>query len=210
VAVVLCYGDSNTWGADPSGSGRFAPETRWTGVLRQALGPAHTVIEEGMNGRTTNIDDPIELHRDGRAFLPVCLESQRPFDLITIMLGTNDLKARFGRSASDIAQSAAALGVMAARSFSREGDRNPEVLLMAPPPIFEVDGLSQMFAGGRDKSLEFGERYRYFAERNGLHYLNVGDVIESSRIDGIHFDADAHAALGKAVADAARNILNFS
>jgi lysophospholipase L1-like esterase len=31
-----------------------------------------------------------------------CLESHRPLDLITLMLGTNDLKARFGSSASDI------------------------------------------------------------------------------------------------------------
>ena len=38
-----------------------------------------------------------------------CLESHRPFDLITIMLGTNDLKYRFSVSAFDIAESVGVL-----------------------------------------------------------------------------------------------------
>ena len=63
------------------------------------------MIEEGLNGRTTLWDDPIEGFKNGLDYLMPCLESHKPFDLITIMLGTNDLKCRFSVSAFDIAES---------------------------------------------------------------------------------------------------------
>jgi lysophospholipase L1-like esterase len=31
---VLCYGDSNTWGADPAKGGRFSRNDRWPSVLQ--------------------------------------------------------------------------------------------------------------------------------------------------------------------------------
>ena len=36
--TLLCYGDSNTWGYDPSTRGRYPPHVRWTGVLATRLG----------------------------------------------------------------------------------------------------------------------------------------------------------------------------
>ena len=103
--TILCFGDSNTWGYNPENRQRFGPEERWTGILRNSLGEDYRVIEEGLNGRTTLWDDPIEGFKNGLDYLMPCLESHRPFDLITIMLGTNDLKCRFSVSAFDIAES---------------------------------------------------------------------------------------------------------
>ena len=107
--TVLCYGDSNTWGYDPATRTRYPPHVRWTGVLATRLGAEYRVVEEGLNGRTTRWDDPIEPGRNGLTYLRPCIESHQPLDVIIIMLGTNDLKRRFDLSASDIAQSAAAL-----------------------------------------------------------------------------------------------------
>jgi len=104
VKRVLCYGDSNTWGYDPATRRRFAPDFRWTGVLANRLGPDHLVIEEGLNGRTTRWDDPIEPGRNGLALLRPCLDTHEPLDLVIVMLGTNDLKRRFNVTASDIAR----------------------------------------------------------------------------------------------------------
>src|SRR5512135_783272 len=74
--TVLCYGDSNTWGYDPATQQRFPRDVRWTGVLRDSLGPDYLVIEEGLNGRTTVWSDPIEgEHKSGKAYLVPCLES---------------------------------------------------------------------------------------------------------------------------------------
>jgi lysophospholipase L1-like esterase len=55
--VVLCYGDSNTWGRLPDRSGRYAVDERWTGQLQKLLGDDYYVIEEGLGGRTTDLDD---------------------------------------------------------------------------------------------------------------------------------------------------------
>ena len=76
--TILCYGDSNTWGYDPASKGRLGIDARWTGVLARELGTAYRVLEEGLNGRTTVWDDPIEGYKNGREQLVPCLESQRP------------------------------------------------------------------------------------------------------------------------------------
>jgi lysophospholipase L1-like esterase len=205
--VVVCFGDSNTWGADPEGHGRFAPDVRWTGVLQAELGPGYKVIEEGLNGRTTNIDDIIEEDRNGRRHMPSLLESHRPFDLIVIMLGTNDLKARNNRSASDIAQSAGKLAAIARKSACGIDGANPRVLLMAPPATVKPDGLAQMFEGAEEKSRQFPEQYAFFAKSEGVDFFDAGSAIVSSPTDGIHFDAEEHGKLGRAVAAQVRRII---
>jgi len=205
--TVLCYGDSNTWGADPTNPQRFAPEIRWTGVLASILGNDYRVIEEGLNGRTTNCDDPIEPNRNGRTYLPPCLESHQPLDLVIIMLGTNDLKHRFNRTASDIAQSAASLGTMARRIGRTADDRSPLVLLMAPPPIATLTELDQMFAGATETSRQFVHYYRLAARWHNLDFFDTGQVIVSSKIDGIHLEADQHQKLGHAVAAEVQRLL---
>ena len=98
VRSVLCYGDSNTHGQIPGGGplDRHDRQTRWPGVLQSELGPSWYVIEEGLSGRTTVHDDPIEgPQKNGRTYLRPCAQSHAILDLVIIMLGTNDLKARF-------------------------------------------------------------------------------------------------------------------
>ena len=93
---ILCYGDSNTWGYNPSTKERYDRYERWTGILQFTLGDEYHVIEEGLNGRTTVWDEPIEgEYKNGKTYLVSCLESHKPLDLVIIMLGTNDLKKRF-------------------------------------------------------------------------------------------------------------------
>ncbi len=205
--TVLCYGDSNTWGSDPATRQRFAPDVRWTGVLQCALGGDYRVIEEGLNGRTTLWDDPIEPHRNGKSYLVPCLLSHQPLDLITIMLGTNDLKRRFNLSASDIAQSAASLGAIAMQTVRTADEKPLRVLLIAPPAVTTLSELDLMFEGAIEKSRLFAEYYRRAAGWEGLAYFNAGSVIASSEIDGIHFDAEAHQRLGQAIAAELRKII---
>ena len=104
--TILCYGASNTWGYKPDPSAvlpiRYSYKQRWTGILQSKLGDEFLVIEEGLNSRTTVIDDPLNDDRNGKAYLKPCLESHAPLDFVALMLGTNDLKVRFGLSASEI------------------------------------------------------------------------------------------------------------
>lgn len=206
--TILCYGDSNTWGSDPRTGERFPEDARWPGVLRRNLGEEYKVIEEGLPGRTTVWEDPIEgRYKDGRAYLLPCLESHRPLDLVTLMLGTNDLKERFSVSASDIAQSAASLAEIILRSECGPDGGAPEVLLISPPPVGKLTDYAEMFEGAEEKSRAFAGHYRRFAEQSGCGFLDASEVMVSSDIDGIHFEADEHRKLGEAIAMRIREIL---
>lgn len=205
--VVLCYGDSNTWGFDPVTKGRYSPAERWTGVLARELGAGYRVIEEGLNGRTTVWDDPVEgLHKNGKSYLLPCLESHMPIDLVVLMLGTNDLKKRFSVSASDIATSAGVLVEIIQKSAAGIAGSAPRLLLVAPPPVGRLSEYAEMFDDAEGKSRKFSEYYRLVAMEYGCAFLDAGAFIRSSDIDGIHFEADQHNRLGLAVAHAVREI----
>src|ERR1700735_3877848 len=58
---IVAYGDSITYGFIPNAnppSTRFGPEDRWPGALQKELGNGYQVIEEGLDGRTTDALDP--------------------------------------------------------------------------------------------------------------------------------------------------------
>lgn len=207
--TVLCFGDSNTYGAVPTlarvGRHRYAPARRWTGILQRLLGPDWQVVEEGHPSRTTLLDDPVEGgHKNGLRALPVSLESHMPIDLVIIMLGTNDLKHRFGMNPSDIADSVEVLVKAVQRSETGQGGAAPAVMLVAPPPILEVGWMGELFLGGARKSREFGRRFGEAAARCGVPFLDAGAVVESSTVDGIHLDEDAHRVLAAALAERIR------
>jgi lysophospholipase L1-like esterase len=205
--TLLCFGDSNTWGADPATQSRFPLGTAWPAILRAELGPDYLVIDEGLPGRTTVWEDPIEGYKNGKSYLIPCLASHNPIDLVIIMLGTNDLKARFSVSAYDIANSAGTLVEEVYRSKAGRDGRAPQALLMAPPPLAPLGEYRWMFEGGEAKSARFGTEYARVAKLLGCHFLDAGSVIVSSAQDGIHFDAPEHAKLGRAVASKVRALL---
>jgi lysophospholipase L1-like esterase len=124
---------------------------------------------------------------------------------VTIALGTNDLKARFGMPAGDIAAGAGILVETVAKALAAFG-QSAKVLLIAPPPILEVGCLADMFAGGAAKSQALAMHYKAVAKRLGAAFLDAGSVIASSKIDGIHFDLAEHQKLGQAVAAAVRQL----
>ena len=203
--TLLCYGDSNTHGTMPMPdldfAGRFGPDERWPGVMRALIGPGWHVIEEGHPGRTTLHDDPMEgAHKNGLLVLPAILESHRPIDAVILMLGTNDLKARFAVTANDIARSEEKLAALIRASNAGPDGVGPQVLMVAPPPILESGCLAGMFAGGAAKSAAFAREYAAAAAHAGVAFFDAGSVIASDPLDGVHYDAAAHRALGRAMA----------
>lgn len=203
--TILCFGDSNTYGAVPTlartGRHRFARDRRWTGIMARQLGVGWEVIEEGHPSRTTVHADPVEgAHKNGLAALPVCLESHMPLDLVVIMLGTNDLKARFAVMPGDIADSIEVIVRAVQGSEVGPNGAPPRVLVVAPPPIAEIDWFADMFRGGGEKSRRLAPLLAEMCERRRVPFLDAGALVEASTIDGIHLDAEAHKVLGLAVA----------
>lgn len=212
---ILCYGDSNTWGfssvPEPPAP-RYPPADRWPCVMAAALGAEVELIEEGLNGRTTDLADPTHPEiagagLDGAAYLPACLASHLPLDLVAILLGTNDLKAVYARSPLRVAVGVARLAAIVRDLGAGVGtpyERGPELLLICPPPLGPMAHFAEMFAGAHAKALALPPLYEQVAELAGAAFLDAGTVIGSDGADGLHWTAAAQRSLGAAVARTVR------
>ena len=218
--TILCYGDSNTHGTKgidfdlmdtdfiPSHY-RYPREKRWTGVLQSELGNGFIVIEEGLNGRTTVFNDPIEgLYKNGHAYLTPCLESHAPIDLVILMLGTNDLKTKFSVSAFDIAMGLGVLVDTINKSGTGVDGNKPETLILCPPPLGKLTFLEGLFGDeGIKKSQELSKYYKKIANLHGCHFMDTAGIIKTSDVDGVHYEPEELVKLGKEVAKIAARIL---
>lgn len=207
---ILCYGDSNTYGSNPDG-GRWDEHTRWPGLLSDKLGfERYRVIEEGMGGRTTIWDDPIEPNRNGLAALPISLQSHRPLDLVVIALGTNDCKTHLNASPKLIARGAEML-VDAVRTY-RYGDGYPvpRILLVSPIHI-AADVADSPFVSfdytSHEKSLALAPLFRQVAERTHAAFFDASAVAIPSTTDRLHMDAQSHRNLALALLPLVRTLL---
>ena len=207
--TVLCFGDSNTHGTMPMAAitdrRRHARADRWPNVMAAALGEGYEVISEGNPGRTTVHRDPVVGdHRSGLDVLPSMLESHEPVDIVVLKLGTNDMQHRFCSLPIDIARAVDKLVATVLQSDNGPDFSAPRVLLVAPPPVLEAGGLAEIFTGAAEKSKGLAPLYRAIAQKRGVAFFEAGSVMEVSPIDGIHYEAEAHHALGAAIADAVR------
>lgn len=203
--TILCFGDSNTHGTMPmeslGPSQRHPVEARWPAVMAVCLGDEWTVIDAGHPGRTTVHDDPVEGdHKNGKRVLLSVLESHKPLDLVILMLGTNDLKARFSMSAGEIAQSVEKLTQIVRQSACGPNSAEPDILVVTPTPILETGVLADIFRGGAAKSEHLAEAFTAMGERANVPVFDAGSVCAVSTTDGIHFEPNALRALGETLA----------
>ncbi|MEQ8675327.1 MAG: SGNH/GDSL hydrolase family protein [Aggregatilineales bacterium] len=204
--AILCYGDSNTWGYQALSAHRLPYHQRWTGVLAGHLGDNYLVIEEGLPGRTTVWDDPIDAYHSGKTYLTPCLASHAPLHMVIILLGTNDLKSRFGLGAYDIALGAGMLAQMAQRSETGPNGTPPDVLLVSPPPLGDIpEEIAPLFEGGRDKSIQMVAYYRHVAEQIGCRFMDAGAILTVDPRDGVHWTPAGHAAFAAQMAQHIRD-----
>jgi lysophospholipase L1-like esterase len=212
VTTIVCFGDSNTWGCPPYANiaqtpDRIPYERRWAQVMGSALlEPAH-VIEEGLSGRTTVFDDPIEgIHKNGaRTLIPV-IESHAPMDVLIIMLGTNDFKDQFSISAFNSARGMLTLIQMVKGHYALV-ERGPEVLVVTPPSIGEA-AEPAIWGDGHRRSSDHAYYLEQVASRTGCFHYDANKVVQAG-IDGIHLDEAAHTKLGAALAKEVAAILEM-
>lgn len=215
--TILCFGDSNVWGNIPGAfdqntglSGRYTPDKRWTGVLQKTLGENCKVIEEGINGRTTTLDElvPGRPYKNGLTQLPVCLETHYPIDLVVFWLGSNDTKIQFNRSAKDIMEGMRQLIKLVKACNKGPIAIAPKILLCAPQPIIKTPNLHpQLDDSSIEKSQHIGELYQQLATEEACDFLDAASIVTSSLLDGVHLDETQCVLLGKAVAAKAKLIL---
>ncbi len=209
VPVVLCFGDSNTHGADPGGGERFAPDVRWPGVMAGLLAGEARVIEEGLNGRTTIWDDPFTEGRNGRAYLLPCLRSHQPIDVLVLMLGTNDVKPMFHAEPFEVALGMQALVDIAQTSGCGPDGASPRILVVAPPRLVETTAQSDLwgFRGRQAAGLALAPLYEAVAASRGTAFLDAGALVAGDPADGVHLSPESHGVLARAMTEAVRQLL---
>jgi len=202
---VLVYGDSLTWGIIPHTRKRLQFDARWPGVLERHLlsrGRRVRIIEDCLNGRRTAWEDPYKPGRNAVAGIEQCIETHSPLRLVILMLGTNDFQSVHQHDAWHSAQGLATVVRAIRRAPIEPGMPSPEILVVAPPSIRAPSGpIAPKFLGAESRCAGLAEAYAQIAGEERCRFFDAGTVTTSSVVDGVHLDADQHAALARALAD---------
>lgn len=210
--TILCFGDSNTHGQTESGTGRYSADVRWTGQLQKLLGSDYDIIEEGLGGRTTNLEhpqpNPEHKPRNGFTHYHASLGSHLPLAGVIIMLGTNDLKTFFHRSAQEVAQ-ALAKYVPVTQQYAQDFNLTaPRILFVSPIYISgKATGYYSDFdASSITKSQELAGHIQTMAKDHHCAFFDAAGVAQPGN-DGLHMAADGHAQLAAALQPVVRSWL---
>lgn len=209
---ILVYSDSLSWGIIPGKRDRLAFDERWPGVLENSLnadGRRARVIEDCLNGRRTVWEDPFKPGRNGLQGLAQRIEIHSPLALVVLMLGTNDFQfCHPSNNAWAAAQGAGTLIREIRQAPIEPGMPVPQILLVCPPPVGVPQGpIAPKFHGARERSAGLPDAYRELSVALSCHFFDAGSVTASSRVDGVHLDADQHRTLGAALGSIVGGIL---
>ena len=178
--LILCFGDSNTYGYDPRGffGDRYGAGDRWVDLLAKQT--CHECINAGANGR--------EIPRN--PYVLRLLTEHAPVDIFLVMLGTNDLLQ----------------GAPAKETTARmETFLNPllphckQILLVAPPPMkrgawVPTDELVAL-------SICLAEEYKLLAEKLNIPFADTRPWNIDLTFDGVHFTEAGHHAFANYITE---------
>jgi lysophospholipase L1-like esterase len=211
---IMVFGDSNTWGFQPSITNRYAPDVRWPGVLGKALGGGYEIIEEGLTCRTVDITDRTcgfgGVATNGEGYLPPAIVSHAPLDLVVVMLGTNDTRKDYGHTTQMIADGLMRLANIVRRTTDVYGNYPaPKVLIVSPVPFGTFSPVMAQFfdAASVDKSKQLAGVVGPMAAAARYPFFDAATVLSTADGDGVHLSAAAHAKLGNALVAPVLNAL---
>ena len=184
---ILCYGDSNTWGYISSSN--------------HLRGDNFEVIEEGLNSRTLISNDlrPGKEGKNGYEYLIPCLDTHDPIDLVILMLGTNELKNTYNKSALEIGQILEEYFIKTILNRkSQFKESYPKLLIVTPPVINEYTEYCKKddkYLGATEKSKQLNTIYEDLAKKYNCYFLN-NDGLDVG-IDGVHLTEESHKKLAE-------------
>lgn len=178
------------------------------------LGNRYYVVEEGLNSRTTNLDYAQPPERNGKTYLPPCLYSHAPIDLVILALGGNDTKSYFNRSAEGIKDGLGELvDIIQGSEYGPYMQSAPQILILSsviPMPFTEeyLDDQGVAFmVGGVAKASEMNKQFALLAREKKCHYMDLSCDVLPSSIDGVHYDEVAHRKCAELLDEKIRTIL---
>lgn len=211
---ILCYGDSNTWGFIAEKANyenmhieRYPRSVRWPGKLQELLGEKYYVIEEGLNGRTTNLDTPIPPDRNGKTYLGPCLYTHAPIDLVILLLGGNDLKSYFSRDSEEIANGLGDLiDLIQSTNYGKDINTKPDILVVSQPiPLPKCEEYvdeegTYVFEGSMNRANILVDKYAQLSKEKSCYFIDVTSEVKPGEFDGMHLDENGHANLANKIA----------
>jgi len=179
---ILCFGDSNTYGYDPSmySSMRYSAAERWVDILAEQTG--WEVINAGQNGRSI----PHQAYETEQA--EELIKNNEPLDLLIVMLGGNDM--RCGASPEESRERMRAFLMLMMPMCA-------EIMLIAPPIVKRGTWVTDDAAIERSRCLI--EEYRQLAEDIGVLFADSSQWGIELTFDGVHFTAIGHKIFAKAL-----------
>ena len=179
--TLYFFGDSNTYGFDPSNpwNARYPENDIWTFRVKEAVKQDWTLVADGVNGREIPTGEYEYQALLGR------MKQSAQVDLFAVMLGTNDYLNRMEPDADEVAEKMRAF----VRRLSEDAGRT-DILIVAPPAIlipalFHDPGIDT--SGG-----ELSEAYRRVAKEEGCRFLDALLWNCDLAYDGVHLSVKGH------------------
>lgn len=196
---ILCFGDSNTYGLKPDGTGRYDFTVRYPGRLQALLGSGYRIIEEGCPGRTTIFEDIKRPYKKGLDYIVPCLLSHNPLDFVIVMLGTNDCKTIFKASCTDIVCGLQNI----IDKIKANTDSSTKILLISPIHLGDNIGKPGYDPEFNEDSIMLSKKladgYNRTAILSGCYFFDASSVASPSPVDEEHLDEIGHACLAESV-----------
>ena len=128
-----------------------------------------------------------------------CLDTHDPIDLVILMLGTNELKAKYQKSANNVGEMLEEYFVKTILNRkSQLKDSCPKLLIVVPPIVNENQEYcktNNMFLGASQKSKELNDIYKNIAKKYNCYFLSNQGL--ETGIDGVHLTKESHMKLAK-------------
>ena len=201
---ILCYGDSNTFGFNPSNGLMFDKNIRWTDILQNNLINEFEVINEGFCDRTGFTDNPKGFIFSAQKHFPKILSDISFIDILILAIGTNDLQFQYNITSETIKNGLEKL-INTAKAKSGK-------IIIIPPVKLNEQILKGYFKcqfdqTSIDKSKHIDTIYKNTAKEFNCFYFDINEFTKPSDIDGLHYSEFSHNIIACKLTDFIHNII---
>lgn len=201
MSSILCFGDSNTWGLCPASGQRLPKEQRWPCVLETLLNQSFLtqgveVIEAGLPNRTLLRQCAFSEAQAGRHSLLNLLHQHQP-KYIVIMLGTNDLKAKYHYQPADFALGLDSLLSQIFAFYREHFSFTAKLVVLTPLTPLPVGQYHRIYAGAADKLPEVIAGFAKVCEQYQINFIDSNQFVGACPNEGVHLSATQHQRLAE-------------
>jgi len=199
---ILVYGDSIPWGLIPATKfERYDYDMRWPGILQSKLGKDYQIIEECLCARTIDSDDirPGFEGRNGTTYLPTCLDTHYPLDIILLSLGLNEVKSIYDWTPLQVAEKMGRMIELIQNRKPNFHNSNSRIILLSQPTVSNTGFWGDLWVGSSEKSQALYKEYEELAKKTGIDFVDLSEVKPDEK-DGVHINDAGHALTAEIVA----------